>query len=985
VTQFRYRGPQNFDRSHQQPNPIYTSERQGRPMPGFRARSIGGFAVQTAELPVDDLEAELLHDTLEAYEDELAADETEERLKNDTGWSAELPSATEGTAVSPEKPKDTIDTLPIDPFEDEICDAAMNNRVTILVANTGGGKSTRVPQMMLRAGFERVYETQPRRAAARNVHMRILEEAGINYGKEAASAMVSYRTAGEREGPEDAQIVLATDGLQLAKELHGNGSRDNEVLIIDESHEANANIDLLMGVVKKLLSEKPNLKVIIMSATMNAESVAEFFAVDGEPEPPILRIPGRTFPIESSEEPESTVLKEILKEAISLSASLKNATGETDEKVANGILAFMPGVREIKDTIDAVRDKLPPEIAETAHILPFHADLSVEEQQAAINSYSTGIKIIVATNIAQTSLTIPDVVTVIDSGYERRVELDEEGVQSLVLHPISRADADQRMGRTGRVGPGKYKLTKMDEKSGFVPYDMRELYPTPEILRTDIVRHTLRIAAIGWDMSTLELPHPVSQRSIEQALATLKVLGALDEGGTVTSVGKRMNDFPVRVQLARMLVEADRYSGLTRSYMNAIAASAEVGCLQDFSYDAGKQWQELTDETSSDMLVQLDLFIASQGMTPLELAEHDLHVRRTHKAKEVYAKLSRRNHKTVNTLLLSPKPEEREDLRKCIIAGLVDSIYVLDGDQKYVSADGTSKKRREISNRSAVKGSFSAVVGDPYNVQLPGRYDENGEREIKHVLERVTATSLAEIGRIATGLTDWVPAGYVLKNGVYKMVHEQTILGRSLGMSLTTVAEPSPKLREIIIQHTQERPGPQLKKLRELKGELERLAHLTTDHVPQLTHDTIIGLLEDAAPPDITDPTIIDHRLRQIIAERQITLDAIVSPERQARIIANAPSTYVVDDDVTLSVSYNQGNPTARHLRKADFPIIAELKDEVFLPDGRQVYFQYGHKRVTLVTLQGILAAEAEAEAAKRAASKARAAARAANKALAVS
>ena len=836
-------------------------------------------------------------------------------------------------------------TLPVFPYRHEIVEAVKNNPFTIIVAETGAGKSTQVPQFLLDAGWDKVYLTQPRRAAARNVYDRVRSEVGSVLGGPEGDSLVSYQTAGERDGPEDARVKVVTDGLHLVRELHDIGVEENDVLIIDEVHEWNANIEVLVAWVKQAVVEKPNLRVVIMSATMDAERLANYFSEVTYNVPPIIEVPGRNFHVERAEKPESTVVDEVLQAVENI--RFDQTVGENTQ---NGILAFLPGKREIQDTIDEIRRRLPPHLAKDAAILPLHAKLTAAEQQAAFRSYP-GVKIVVATDVAQTSLTIPDIKYVIDSGYQRRMELDSEGVQGLVLHPISQADCDQRAGRAGRVSDGFYILTRLDAKTKHVPYIGRDKYPTAEILRTDIVRNTLRVAGVGLDIAELGLYHPVDGRFIEQAKETLQMLGALDEQGVITAVGKMMNQYPVQATSARMLVETRQYPETVRAYMAAITASKEVGGLPYFAYNAGKRWKDLTEETSSDLLAQLDIFIAIQDMTETQLKSYDLDLNNVERAREQFRKIAKLSGATAGTLL-PPTEQEREDLRQCMYAGLVTSIYRFNGAGTYTRV-GKADTPREISSRSTVDGTPQLVVGDAYRVE----YVKGGERITKHIIENVTAATLSGIGRVAAGLSEWATDGYNMRGGKYVEVRRQHLFGMDLGVTIEVPAEPSPRLRETIIAHAIEHAGPQLARLRAIKKEIEELAHLAKDPIPRMTHDQIIGLIHEAAPADITDPSVVDNNLRLLMVERGISLDAFVSEKRRDRILRNAPS-HIEAGDLSLDVMYRNSRPFVRQQdwRTKD---LSGLRDEVFLKDGRQVYFMFGNKKCSLLELQGRLLAAA--------------------------
>lgn len=844
-------------------------------------------------------------------------------------FDLELPSPPETTELGNE-------TLPVFAYRHELVDAVKKHPFTIVVAETGAGKSTQVPQFLLDAGWDTVYLTQPRRAAARNVFERIRDEVGSVRGTYEASNLVSYQTAVERDGPENARIKVVTDGLQLVRELHDSGIVENDVLIIDEVHEWNTNIEVLVAWAKKIIAEKPQLRVVVMSATMDADRLANYFSGVCDKTPPIIEIPGRNYNVDISEKPRSTVVEEVLRVT-----KILQAEQSSGDKSPNGILVFEPGKREIQDAIDEIQRRLSPELASVTTILPLHSKQTVAEQQLAFGEYP-GVKIVVATDVAQTSLTIPDIKYVIDSGYQRRVELDQEDVQGLVLHSISQADCDQRAGRTGRLSDGFYILTRLNDSVEHIPYIARDKFPTAEILRTDIVRNTLLVAGVDLNIALLDLYHPVDLQIIERSQSKLRTLEALDGDNSITSLGKRMNQFPLSVSSARMMVEVGRYPEQTRSYMAAIVAAKEVGGLQYFAYNVDKRWKELTEEKTSDLLAQLDIYIATQEMTDEEMKNYDLDLHNVGRAREQYRKIAKRVD-AVQEYLMTPTAEEREDLKRCIYVGLVTSMYKSSGEGTYTRLDNNDTVR-QISNRSVVSGAPKFLVGDAYRVE----HYTDGERVQKHIIEHITTATLAELGRAAIHLCDWQSEGYIMRAGRFVNIRRLSLFGNDLGIVNEVTAEPSAVLREKIIAHVLENAGPQQNKLRAIKKELEQLAHLAKDPVKQLTHDAIVSLIHEATPDDITDPSIIDNNLRVIMQERDINLDAYADSERRSLIVANAPEEIQIQD-VTLRVSYKSRKPLVKHY---DSQEIAKLNEEIFLSDGRQVYFVHGSKHCSLVELK---------------------------------
>jgi ATP-dependent helicase HrpA len=832
--------------------------------------------------------------------------------------------------------------LPVSGYRHEIVQAISQNKFTIISAETGAGKSTQVAQMLYGAGY-RTIQTHPRRIAARNVCYRQREELGWKLGLEFANEFVSYQTAGERDGSPLAPIMHVTDGLELAKELGQNGAPPETVVIIDEVHEANCNMEFLIAWAKKQGATNPNLRFVFMSATMDTHALANYLGEVTDTPPPIIEVPGRSYKVEWHEKPDSTVVKEISNAAI----EIQRARPAKDEP--NAILAFVPGKAEINDIINELQRKLPPKIAKIATILPLHAMLSPEQQQEALKRHD-GITIIVATDVAETSLTIPDVKYVIDGGYQRRNVIDEHGVDGLHLDNISKAESRQRAGRAGRVVDGIYIRTRLNSKLKFTDYEELEEYPLPEIYRTDIARTTLRFAGAGYNIADLDLWNPVEPESITRAQDLLRQFGALDENNQITARGEAMNKYPVGVSAARMMVEAEQFDEVTRACMAVIAAAKEQGGLPYFSAQVGRRWESLvSDETKqnpSDLLAQLDIFMASSDMSRKELAHYNLNVKAVLQAREQFIKIAKLSRIDPG-VLTKPSEAQYKHLRHCILTGSLNGIFIRQSDGKYMHYMGQDEPR-EISDRSLLRNAKTpqVVVGDKYRVE----YLHNGRLNEKHVIERGTATTMMELGRAAIELTHWRDDGMRQKGGIYVRRLRRYLVGVDLGETQDEVLGPSPLLRGIILGEARKHHGPNQVRLRGLKQELEALSHLAKDPVPQITEDYIQSLLEKATPEDVNMPWTIDNNLGQILLEKGLVgRESFVSSERYDHIIQNAPARYRVNDDLELGLQYKSGQPLAVSYNKR---AIDTLREEVFLPDGRHIKFWHEKKKCSLFELQ---------------------------------
>ena len=617
--------------------------------------------------------------------------------------------------------------LPTREFASEIVNAVDENQVTILTAETGAGKSTQVPQYLAEHGYSRIIVTQPRILAARNLTLRVREE-WAERNTEDSSEIIGYRTAHERDDSGKSKILYCTDGLQLVRELTGIGTNPGQILVLDEVHEWNENMEVLVAWAKKRVLEDPKFKVLVMSATFDVESLAEYFGGAA-----IFRIPGRHF--EVKKRTGEDILSELF---IQLETPGRN------------ILTFLPGKSEIQDVSDAIIKK-----ADKAGVpvIPLHSQLEMEEQQKAFGKYKNG-KIILSTNIAQTSVTIDDIDMVIDSGLERRSEV-RNGVEGLFISQISQADCLQRAGRAGRTKPGEYILAAYDTMP-CLPFEERPEYPTPEILRKHIDRLTLRLANIGIDIEMLDFYHDPSKTAIKRAKRTLVALGALTKTGEITGIGREMERFPVQSNYARMLVEVGKYSAEVKAKLATIIAIAEIdGIVKSGTLYTG--WRRFTSQTKSDLLAQYDVLLAIESGQIDEEKYEDLGIiyKNVLKARETEERLLR----DLNVEKSGQKitKTEEESLMKSIVAGQIDQLWTLGDRRLYENIYNGDK--REISSGSVVK-SYNLIAATAFDLQIP---TPSGELEVLHLIQGATAVK-----------TDWLfeLAPHMFKLGQTKIFYD---------------------------------------------------------------------------------------------------------------------------------------------------------------------------------------------------------------------
>lgn len=428
--------------------------------------------------------------------------------------------------------------LPVVEHREEILDALNAHQVVVVVSDTGSGKTTQLPKMVAEAmgpDGGRVGCTQPRRIAAASVAKRVAEELAVPLG-----GFVGYQVRFEDRTSRDTRIKFMTDGILLAETQGDPDLRQYQVLILDEAHERSLNIDFLLGYLKRLLTKRKDLKLMISSATLDAGSFATFFAGGGKPVP-VIEAPGRMFPVAEFFLPPND--DEDLPQHV---ARAVDWLGGVEPR--GDVLVFLPGEREIRECADVLDGRRYP----GTEVLPLFARLGLGDQQRVFNPGNQR-RLILATNVAETSLTIPRIACVIDSGVARVNRWSPgKGVQRLQIEPVSQASARQRKGRCGRVRDGVcvrlYEETELEERPAFTD---------PEIRRSSLAGVILRMKALGLpEIDEFPFLDPPSPKAISEGYRTLREVDALDRDKNLTDFGRRMARLPVDPRLGRMLIEA---------------------------------------------------------------------------------------------------------------------------------------------------------------------------------------------------------------------------------------------------------------------------------------------------------------------------------------------------------------------------------------------------------------------------------------------
>lgn len=597
--------------------------------------------------------------------------------------------------------------LPVSAARDEISRAIRYHQVVIVAGATGSGKTTQLPKICLELGRTRIAHTQPRRIAARTIAERVAEELQVPLG-----SAVGYKVRFTDKVSEDTRIALMTDGI-LLNEIHRDRLlKRYDTIIVDEAHERSLNVDFLIGYLKRVLPKRPDLKVVITSATIDPESFAKHFADrDGNPAP-IVEVSGRTYPVEIRYRPAAKATKD-QPEGDDVDG-ITTALRELDREPAGDVLVFLPGEAEIRDATDAVRGMYAKDAAPT-EVLPLYGRLSSAEQHRVFErSAVAGVRrrVILATNVAETSLTVPGIRYVIDTGTARISRYSNRSkIQRLPIEAISQASAQQRSGRAGRTSPGVAIRLYSEED-----FASRDEFTEPEILRTSLASVILQMLSLGFgDISSFPFLMPPDSRGVKAAFDLLTELGAVrasregDRSPSLTELGREIARLPIDPRFARMLIEA-RKTNVLRDVLVIVAGLS----IQDVRERPEERREEadrfharFTDPTS-DFLSLLNLWnhlqekqseLGSSAFRRMCRQEH-LNYVRVREWSDVHRQLSAILG-TSRKAAASAATADPDDIHRAILAGLLSQIGILDDRAPAKTAAKGGRNERADTRRSA--------------------------------------------------------------------------------------------------------------------------------------------------------------------------------------------------------------------------------------------------------------------------------------------
>jgi ATP-dependent helicase HrpA len=597
------------------------------------------------------------------------------------------PSLQPNSARSPSWRIEFPPQLPVTARRDEIAHAIEHNQVVIVCGETGSGKTTQLPKICLALGRGRhklIGHTQPRRIAAASVAKRIAQELNSPLGE-----VVGYKVRFTDRTRAGVAIKLMTDGILLAETQGDALLSAYDTIIIDEAHERSLNIDFLLGYLKQLLPRRPDLKLIVTSATIDADRFAAHFGTGGKPAP-VINVSGRLYPVEIRYRP---VKDEDDADDRTLMDAIVEAVDECALAGPGDVLVFLPGEREIREAAEALRKHHPP----GTEILPLYARLSADEQDRVFKP-SGARRIVLATNVAETSLTVPGIRYVVDTGLARVKRYSYRNkVEQLQVEPISQASANQRAGRCGRVAAGV--CIRLYDEADFAK---RPKFTDPEILRSSLAAVILRMKSLGLgDVRAFPFVEPPPARAIADGHDLLSELNALDQDGELTPIGRELARLPVDPRIGRMLLAARDQQALTEVLIIAAALSVQDPRERPLDAQAAADavHRKFADEKSDFLsFVKLWRFVeecfehkkSNRKLTD-ELRSNFLSPRRVREWREVHSQLAAivgemgwRQNTTAATF---------EQVHLSLLAGLLGNVgfKTLDADPReppYVGARG---------------------------------------------------------------------------------------------------------------------------------------------------------------------------------------------------------------------------------------------------------------------------------------------------------
>ncbi len=777
---------------------------------------------------------------------------------------------------------------PVAKYREHAVETVKENLLTIVTARTATGKSTELPQYLFESGhFGKITVTQPRIVAARELkrYVEITIAASLN---DPEHNLVGYRTAPEGEDSDDNAITYVTDGLQLMHEISHNGIAEDQVLVIDEFHERGENMDALLAI-----AVEKGIRVVVMSATLDADKLSSHYSEVMGVEVPIIDIPGASFEIE---EHESTDFDRDVVEAA---------------RRHENILVFVPGREQINSCLSRFSRKVPKGYT----LLGLHGDQTPNEQSKVFGSYPNGV-IIFSTSVGQTSITIPGIDTVIDCGYERTGTLSEEGQYTLAMQPSSRATSEQRRGRAGREKDGKYYRSQYPGFPKLPPLDDIAAYDVASIQRTQTQGMQLKLAAFGHTMQSLpfyELPSEVEMNRGNERLVRLGLFNRLGrtalDGYEITKLGKEAAHLPLDANMACMVLSSRRYGSDVELQMMAAAVVRQTNGITSTAKGMDK-WRQLTEDSHSDIIAGIDYMIAAMERTGAQQERANIVQLRYSKAFRAFQELARRRGLDVYDLQ-TPTEEQRAQLSDSILAG-TNEVFTRSGALSYTNGNN---RRYYLASSSIMEEGTELVSGESVHIEHVHRGKIITNKSIA-AATKVTAEQLvAALPRRATTVVD----KFEIDDTGWAVTDERVFFdGGATRQHISRRANPSIAVHGFIVDQIFSDDGkdsanfpPEVIQARRMIAGFRRLQNRTTEDL-----GVDYSLKQIIAKTIRESPYNISRSYKDISPYIDLqAIDDIVPEEIRAEILLGSPDSVTVVDEIVgelkFDVEYVEGSDRA--------------------------------------------------------------------------
>ncbi|MBT9526385.1 MAG: ATP-dependent RNA helicase HrpA [Rhizobacter sp.] len=801
------------------------------------------------------------------------------------------------------------ESLPVSGRREEIARAIQEHQVVIVCGETGSGKTTQLPKIALTLGRGKgaggkglIGHTQPRRIAASSVAKRIAQELNTPLGEH-----VGFKVRFQDRLSAGASVKLMTDGILLAETQTDPLLKAYDTIIIDEAHERSLNIDFLLGYLRQILPRRPDLKIIVTSATIDADRFAQHFASRHGPAP-VIQVSGRLFPVEQRYRPFEESREYGLNDAIG------DAVDELWREGAGDVLVFLPGEREIREAADHLRRHHPPGV----EVVPLFARLSQQEQDMVFEPHSAR-RIVLATNVAETSLTVPGIQYVIDAGTARVKRYSYRSkVEQLMIEPVSQAAANQRAGRCGRVSNG-ICIRLYDEKD----FSERPRFTDPEILRSSLAGVILRMKSLHLGLvEDFPFLEPPPRRAIADGYQLLNELGAVDEQNELTPIGRELAKLPLDPRVGRMILEARDRQALTEVLIIASALSVQDARDRPMEHQqAADNAHKKFDDEKSEFMGTLKLWKwledakGGQGEHKLShrkqeqlLRENFISPRRVREWRDIHSQL----HTVVaeHGWRLNGSPATYEQLHLAMLAGLLGNIGLKsDEDDWYLGARGIRFYKHPGANLSKKPGRWIVAAELVETTRLFGRGVANIEPQwLPTIAAHLIKTQLLE-PHWEKKAAEVIALERATLYGIVIYSNRRVNFG-----NVDPVAAREIFIREALVGGEWETRLPFLAANRKLIAQVEELEHKSRRQDVLVDDELIHAFYDQQLPADVCSGYTLERWYREEVKRQprllQLTREELMRHEAAGITTAAFPKTLRLGGvDCIASYLHEPGDP----------------------------------------------------------------------------